>query len=106
MELREYLDVDGRSPFAEWLAGLDPQPRAKVAAHLVRMKNGNVSNVKGVRSGVLEKKIDWGPGYRVYFGKDGDDLIILLAGGSKASQDKDIESAHDRWADYKRRKKG
>ena len=69
MELREYLDVDGRSPFAEWLAGLDPPPRAKVTAHLVRMKNGNFSNVKGVRKGVFEKSIDWGPGCRIYLAR-------------------------------------
>jgi len=105
MELRDYLDPAGRDPFAEWLAALDSMARAKVAAHLVRMKNGNFSNVKGVQQGVFEKKIDWGPGYRVYFGKDGDDLIILLGGGAKARQDEDIEDAQDRWRDYKQRRK-
>lgn len=105
MELHDYLDPEGRDPFAEWLSALDPQARAKVAAHLVRMKNGNFANVKGVQKGVFEKKIDWGPGYRIYFGKDGEDLVILLGGGSKARQDEDIENAHDRWQDYKRRKK-
>ena len=106
MELREYLEAAGRSPFAEWLVGLDPQAKAKVAAHLVRIKSGNFSNVRGVQKGRVGEEDRWGPGYRVYFGRDGDELIILLGGGSKSSQDEDIQSAQARWADYKRRKKG
>jgi putative addiction module killer protein len=105
MELRDYLDTEGRDLFAEWLAALDPQARAKVVVHLTRLKNGNFSNVKGVNQGVFEKKVDWGPGYRIYFGKDGEDLIILLGGGSKARQDDDIKDAHARWRDYKQRSK-
>lgn len=73
---------------------------------LVRMGNGNLSNVKSVGSGVIEYRIDWGPGYRIYFGRDGDELVILLAGGTKRRQNRDIEDAHEYWADYKRRKKG
>ncbi|NJM43837.1 MAG: type II toxin-antitoxin system RelE/ParE family toxin [Brachymonas sp.] len=105
MELRNYVGLEGRDYFAAWFAALDPQARAKVTIHLVRMKNGNMSNVKGVDEGVLEKRIDWGPGYRVYFGMDGNALVILLGGGSKAKQDQDIEHAHERWREYKRRKK-
>jgi putative addiction module killer protein len=66
---------------------------------------GNLSNVKGVGAGVLEFRIDFGPGYWVYFGKDGDRLLILLAGGTKPRQQKDIATAQKRWADYKNRKK-
>jgi putative addiction module killer protein len=65
---------------------------------------GNWSNVKGVGGGVFERKIDFGPGYRVYFGKDGDRIIILLGGSSKQRQQQAIDAAQERWADYRRRK--
>ena len=66
--------------------------------------SGNFSNVKGVGAGVLEYRIDFGPGYRIYFGKDGDVLVILLGGGKKKGQPHDIATAHARWKDYKQRK--
>jgi putative addiction module killer protein len=75
-----------------------------VTTALTRLAQGNFSNVKGVGSGVLEFRIDFGPGYRVYFGKDGDRLVILLGGGAKKRQQRDIETALARWQDYKRRK--
>ncbi len=78
---------------------------AKVATAIHRMEQGNFSNVKGVGAGVYEFRIDFGPGYRIYFGKDGDQLVILLAGGTKKRQDADIASAKERWRDYKRRKR-
>ena len=65
-----------------------------------------MSNAKGVGAGVLEYRIDFGPGYRIYFGQDGVDLVILLAGGTKRRQQRDVETAQTRWADYKERKKG
>ena len=68
------------------------------------MEQGNLSNVKGVGSGVFENKINFGPGYRVYFGKDGETLIILVGGGTKKRQSKDIETAKIQWQDYQRRK--
>jgi putative addiction module killer protein len=68
------------------------------------MELGNLSNVKGVGAGVLEYRIDFGPGYRIYFGKDGDVLVILLGGGKKKGQQHDIATAHERWKDYKLRK--
>lgn len=105
MELRSFLGVDGRDFFDEWFSDLDPLAKTKVTAHLIRMKNGNLSNVKSVGEGVSERKIDWGPGYRIYFGRDGDALIILLAGGSKKTQPTDIASAHARWKEYKQRKR-
>ena len=71
---------------------------------LRRLELGNLSNVKGVGGGVFEYRIDFGPGYRVYFGKDGDAVVILLGGGTKKRQDRDIATAHDGWADYKKRK--
>lgn len=69
------------------------------------MEQGNFSNVRGVGAGVHEYRIDFGPGYRIYFGKDGDLLVILLAGGTKKRQDADITAAKEHWQDYKRRKR-
>ena len=71
---------------------------------LARLQQGNVSNVKGVGGGVLELWIDYGPGYRVYFGKDGEHLVILLGGGTKKRQSRDIQTAQDLWTTYKARK--
>lgn len=71
---------------------------------LARLEQENFSNVKGVGSGVFEYKIDFGPGYRIYFGKDGDRIVILLGGGTKKRQRHDIRTAQECWAAYKRRK--
>jgi len=100
----EYLDRAGSNPFAAWFQGLDATAAAKVTTALRRLELGILSNVKGVGAGVFEYRIDFGPGYRVYFGKDGDTVVILLAGGTKKRQAKDIADAHERWADYKKRK--
>lgn len=104
-EVREYLDAKGRSPFARWFDKLNAQAAAKVATALIRMEQGNLSATKGVGAGVFEYRMDFGPGYRVYFGKDGGRLIILLGGGTKKRQQKDIEAAQALWAAYKQRKK-
>ena len=101
----EYLDLEGRSPYGEWFEDLNASAAARVAAALYRLEAGNFSNVEGVGEGVFERKIDFGPGYRVYFGKDGETIVILLGGGSKRRQRQSIEAARERWADYKRRKK-
>jgi putative addiction module killer protein len=105
MELRGYIDEHGNKPFAVWFDRLDKAAAAKVAITLSRMEQGNFSTVKGVGQGVFENRIDFGPGYRIYFGKDGDLLVILLCGGTKKRQEQDIELAQARWVDYKRRKK-
>ena len=105
VELRGYIDQQGNKPFAKWFSDLDNNAAARVTTALTRMEQGNLSNVKGVGGGVFEYKIDFGPGYRIYFGKDGDRLVILVGGGSKKRQAKDIAEAHERWLDYKRRKK-
>ena len=105
IEVREYIDTSGRSPYARWFNRLNAQAAARVATALIRMEEGNLSNAKGVGGGVLECRIDYGSGYRVYFGRDGDALIILLGGGTKTRQQKDIEAAHDLWQEYKRRKR-
>lgn len=79
---------------------------AKVTTALTRLEQGNTSKVKGLGSGVFELKIDFGPRYRVYFGKDGPEIVILLGGGSKKKLQRDIDDAHVCWHDYKDRKKG
>ena len=105
LELRYYLTAGGQSPFASWFDDLDAAAAAKVSVALVRLGQGNTSNAKPVGEGVLEHRIDWGPGYRVYFGRDGETLVILLTGGTKQRQQRDIERAKELWADYKRRRK-
>jgi putative addiction module killer protein len=105
IDIREYLDRRGRSPFREWRSELNAEARAKVTTALYRVGLGNFSNAKGVGAGVFECRIDFGPGYRVYFGKDEEQLVILLGGGTKQRQQNDIHLALERWQDYKVRKK-
>ena len=100
-EILEYADAAKKSPFREWFFGLDAKAAAKVTTAIVRLENGNTSNVKSVGGGVYEKKIDFGPGYRIYFAYDGKNIIILLGGGTKKRQTKDIQTAKTRWIDYK-----
>jgi putative addiction module killer protein len=105
LKLRYYLTAGGESPFESWFDGLDAAAAAKVSVALVRLGQGNTSNAKGVGEGVLESRIDWGPGYRVYFGRDGETLVILLTGGTKQRQQRDIGRAKEFWMDYRRRRK-
>ena len=105
IEIEEYLCSDGSSPFRDWFDGLDVQAAAKVNTYVTRIGNGNTSNLKSVGGGVYECCIDWGVGYRVYLGEDGKNLVILLGGGTKRQQQKDIDRAKQLWKEYKRRKK-
>ena len=104
VRIREYLDSKGSSPWAEWRRSLDAEARTNVTIALYRMAEGNFSNVKGVGAGVFERVLDWGPGYRIYFAKDGDTVVILLGGSSKKGQQRAIDEAKHHWADYRRRK--
>jgi putative addiction module killer protein len=106
LDIRYYVAANGDEPFADWFADLEAVARAKVTRAIARMEQGNLSNVKSVGGGVLEYRIDFGPGYRVYFGRDGDTLVILLTGGTKKRQQRDIDAAHDYWQDYKQGKRG
>ncbi|MGA2807041.1 MAG: type II toxin-antitoxin system RelE/ParE family toxin [Terracidiphilus sp.] len=105
IEVREYVDAKGRSPYRDWLVKLDSGAIARIIAAVLRMESGNFSAAKGVGAGVSELRLDFGPGYRVYFGRDGERLVILLAGGTKRRQQADIEAARVLWAEYKRRKR-
>ena len=105
MRVVEYLDERGDSPFAAWFTDLGAGAATKVAVALERMSLGNLGDAKGVGAGVMERRIDSGPGYRIYFGLENEELVILLAGGIKQRQQRDIEVAKARWNDYRARKK-
>ncbi len=100
-ELLTYETEDGKCPFDEWLTGLkDVSGRAIIRKRLNRVRLGNLGNTRSLGDGVWELKIDFGPGYRVYYGEDGPRIVVLLVGGDKGSQSKDIESAKEYWEDY------
>ena len=102
-ELVEYETENGRCPFSEWLDGLkDIAARAIIRKRLNRIRIGNFGHTRSVGEGVFELKIDFGPGYRVYYGLDGDTLVVLLCGGDKGSQEIDIRKANEYWQDYRR----
>jgi len=99
-----YIDATGRSSFTGWFEDLNAEAAARVTTALYRLGQGNFSNVEGVGGGVFEYRIDFGPGYRVYFGKDGEMLVVLLGGSTKKRQQQAIDAARQYWKDYKRRK--
>ena len=101
--VREYTEA-GHSAFAQWFDALDAGTAARVDRYIRRLEAGNLSSAKVLREGVFELRLDFGPGYRVYFGRDGKTLIILLGGGSKRRQDADIAAAVERWKRYKQAK--
>jgi len=101
----EYLTEAGKCPFADWFGKLDGRTAATVRGALARIEAGNFGDAKSVGDGVLERRIDWGPGYRIYLARDGTALIVLLAGGTKKRQQRDIEQAKAYWLEYRRRKK-
>lgn len=98
--IQEYME-GGRSPFREWFDDLDPVAAARVDRYIRRMEAGNFGVAKGLRGGISELRIDFGPGYRVYYGMDGRTLVILLGGGDKRRQSADIAAAVARWSRYK-----
>ena len=103
-EIREYLEGE-RSPFAEWFDGLDSVTAARVDRYVRRMESGNFGAAKMLRAGMSELRLDFGPGYRIYFGRDGKTIVILLGGGSKRRQEADIAAAIARWQRYQQAKK-
>jgi putative addiction module killer protein len=102
-EINEYTAA-GNSPFAEWFNSLDAITAAHVDKYIRRLEVGNFGATKSLDKGVFELKLDFGPGYRVYFGRDGKTIIILLGGGSKRRQSADIAVAIERWKRYKQTK--
>lgn len=103
-ELRVYIAEQNREPFSEWLVSLrDGKARAKIRVRLDRVSQGNLGDCRSVGEGVQELRIDYGPGYRVYFGQEGAAIVLLLCGGDKNTQAKDIETAKRYWNEYRRR---
>jgi len=103
--IRVYQKKDGKRPFSNWFNKLrDRKAQVRIDARLARVQLGNFGDTKAVGEGVIELRIDYGPGYRVYLGRDGSAVVILLLGGDKRTQSKDIDTAKKYWADYKARK--
>jgi len=105
LEIVTYVDESGKSHFEDWFNKLNPINAAKIASAMYKLEQGNFSNVKGIGKGIYEYKVHFGPGFRIYFGRDGESVIILLAGGTKRRQQKDIDFAVKSWEAYKARKK-
>ncbi len=103
--INEYTDEQDNSPYAQWLGGLrDAKVRAKILIRVDRMELGLFGDVEPIGDGLSELRIDYGPGYRVYYGKEGKTIYLLLCGGDKSTQAKDIKKAKEYWQDYKQRK--
>lgn len=109
IEILEYLDEIGQSPYGKWFEKLNAKAAAKVTSAIDRIGRGSMTNVESVGTGIYERKIDFGPGYRIYFGTVTDGritkIVILLHGGTKKGQTKDIALARRYWKDYKIRKR-
>lgn len=105
LTIEQCVNAAGDCPFATWFDGLDTQAALKVRVAIARMESGNMGDVKPVGSGVSERRIHHGPGYRIYFGKDGDRLVLLLIGGTKKRQQKDVDLAKALWSDYRKQKR-
>ena len=105
-EVFRYQTADGHEPLTEWLQSLrDTQTKARILSRLDRLETGNLGDIKLLREGVSEIRIDCGPGYRVYFGMASKTVVLLLSGGDKRKQDADIRRAIKYWQDFKRRQK-
>ena len=104
MEVREYIREDGSNPYKKWFDSLNTQAAVTITVAKARLELGNISSIKWF-SGIGEYKINWGPGYRIYLGRDGKDLIILLGGGTKNRQQADVNEAKKLFKEYKNRKK-
>ena len=97
-ELRHYVNKEGRDLFGEWLNYLkDKQAKARIAARLIRLENGNFGDCKPVGEGVWEQRIDWGPSYRIYYAIENKRMVLLCSGGDKRTQKADIQIAINRW---------
>lgn len=106
VEIRCYQTTSRKQPFREWLDGLDAPLQQIAAVRLARVRRGLFGDAEPVGEGVFELKIDVGPGYRIYFGRDGKVVVVLLHAGDKSRQSADIRRAQDFWRDYLRRTRG
>jgi putative addiction module killer protein len=102
MEIRIYTNRDGKSPFIDWLKRLrDQKARDTIHNRIDRLRLGNMGDYKALGNGIYEMRIHYSPGYRIYYGKTGKHIILLLCGGNKASQQQDINRAKQYWIDYR-----
>jgi len=97
IEIELYALPSGKEPYTEWESRLSRDVQAIVSTRLARIRGGNFGNRESVGSGVYELKIHYGPGYRIYYGMRGKTIVILLCGGDKSSQKKDIKKAKEFW---------
>ena len=106
MIIAVYRDRQGKEPLTEWLNSIrDRRTRARIDARLDRLQDGNFGDYRSLKGGLFELRLHFGSGYRIYYGRRGDELIILLAGGDKSSQTRDINKAKQYWKDYKKQEK-
>ncbi|WP_263059731.1 type II toxin-antitoxin system RelE/ParE family toxin [Pectobacterium sp. F1-1] len=104
--VKRYKCSDGKVPYTEWIQKLrkkDPRAASKVDIRIDRAEKGNFGDHKFERDGVWELRVDYGPGYRVYYAIEGDKIILLFTGGDKSSQSKDLDKAMQYWRDYQKR---
>lgn len=104
-EVRQYETEEGTCPFADWFDSLGTEAAYRVEVAIERMSNGNLGDHKAVGDGVQEHRIHHGPGYRLYFGRDGQQIVVLLVGGTKKCQARDVAAAKRSWRNYKERKR-
>ena len=105
IDVREYIDAKGRNHYRKWLSNLDASVRARLDKAVYRLGQGNFADVKPEGGGVSALRMDFGPGYRIYFGQDGVQIVILLVGGTKRRQQEDINLAKQLWNEYKKQKR-
>jgi putative addiction module killer protein len=96
-----YQDKQGKEPFSEWIEGLDIKAKDRVKERLVRIQGGNLGDYKNLDQGIFELRMFFDGGLRIYFGREGNEIILLLCGGNKKTQQRDIEKAKEYWKDYK-----
>lgn len=100
----QYQREDGSRPFLEWFSGLrDKLTQTRILARLSQIESGNLGDWAPVGDGVIEFRLHFGPGFRIYAGRSGTSWIVLLCGGDKSSQVKDIHKAKQLWSEWKRR---
>ena len=104
VRVTQYIGTNGRNRFDDWFRRLEPQTRARIQTRIDRIELGNFGDYRSVGQGVCEFRIHLGPGYRVYFGREGHELVVLLGGGSKHRQTRDVARAQADWQAYKREK--
>ena len=105
LTIREFLTAAGRNPYRDWIGNLEVTVRARVQARVLRLETGNPGDCRALGGGIWEARLMFGPGYRIYFGRDGEMLLILLTGGTKKRQQRDIDAAKEFWRDYRQGKR-